>query len=55
MEIVLALAIGAFAGFALGKLRYKGKTATLYVILAMTMFPAIAVLTARSRAGLYTA
>lgn len=44
----LALAIGAFAGFALGKLRYKGKTATLYVILAMTMFPAIAVLT-----GLY--
>lgn len=45
---VLALAIGAFAGFALGKLRYKGKTATLYVILAMTMFPAIAVLT-----GLY--
>lgn len=45
---ILALAIGAFAGFALGKLRYKGKTATLYVILAMTMFPAIAVLT-----GLY--
>ncbi len=44
----LALAIGAFAGFALGKLRYRGKDATLYVILAMTMFPAIAVLT-----GLY--
>ncbi len=43
-----ALAIGAFAGFALGKLRYRGKTATLYVILAMTMFPQIAVLT-----GLY--
>lgn len=45
---VLSLAIGSFAGFALGKLRYRGKTATLYVILAMTMFPAIAVLT-----GLY--
>lgn len=44
----LSLAIGSFAGFALGKLRYRGKTATLYVILAMTMFPAIAVLT-----GLY--
>jgi trehalose/maltose transport system permease protein len=44
----LALAVGAFAGFALGKLRYKGKTVTLYVILAMTMFPQIAVLS-----GLY--
>jgi len=45
---VLALAIGAFAGFALGKLRYRGKTATMYTILAMTMFPQIAVLS-----GLY--
>lgn len=45
---LLALAIGAFAGFALGKLRYRGKTGTLYVILAMTMFPAISILT-----GLY--
>ncbi|GIV75999.1 MAG: ABC transporter permease [Litorilinea sp.] len=45
---LLSLAIGSFAGFALGKLRYRGKTGTLYVILAMTMFPAIAVLT-----GLY--
>ncbi len=44
----LALAVGAFAGFALGKLRYRGKTGTLYVILAMTMFPQIAVLS-----GLY--
>lgn len=45
---LLSLAIGAFAGFALGKLRYRGKTPTLYVILAMTMFPQIAVLS-----GLY--
>ncbi|MCB9139195.1 MAG: carbohydrate ABC transporter permease [Caldilineaceae bacterium] len=45
---LLSLGIGAFAGFALGKLRYQGKRATLYVILAMTMFPQIAVLT-----GLY--
>lgn len=45
---LLSLAIGAFAGFALGKLRYRGKTGTLYLILAMTMFPQIAVLT-----GLY--
>ena len=45
---LMSLAIGAFAGFALGKLRYRGKRATLYIILAMTMFPQIAVLT-----GLY--
>jgi len=45
---LLALSIGAFAGFALGKLRYRGKRATMYVILSMTMFPQIAVLT-----GLY--
>jgi trehalose/maltose transport system permease protein len=45
---VLALAVGSFAGFALGKLRYNGKTSTLYIILAMTMFPQIAVLS-----GLY--
>ena len=45
---LLSLAIGAFAGFALGKLRYRGKRSTLYIILAMTMFPQIAVLT-----GLY--
>lgn len=45
---ILALAVGAFAGFALGKLRYQGKNVTLYIILAMTMFPQIAVLT-----GLY--
>jgi trehalose/maltose transport system permease protein len=45
---VIALAIGAFAGFALGKLRYRGKNGTMYIILAMTMFPQIAVLT-----GLY--
>ena len=46
---LLSLAVGAFAGFALGKLRYKGKSPTLYIILAMTMFPQIAVLT-----GLYS-
>jgi len=45
---VLALAIGAFAAFALGKLRFRGKTPSLYLILAMTMFPQVAVLS-----GLY--
>ncbi len=45
---VLALLIGSFAAFALGKLRFRGKTPSLYLILAMTMFPQVAVL-----AGLY--
>jgi trehalose/maltose transport system permease protein len=45
---VLCLVIGSFGAFALGKLRFRGKTPSLYLILAMTMFPQIAVLS-----GLY--
>jgi trehalose/maltose transport system permease protein len=45
---VLSLVIGSFAAFALGKLRFRGKTPSLYLILSMTMFPQVAVLT-----GLY--
>lgn len=44
----LALIAGSFAAFALGKLRFRGKKPTLYMILAMTMFPQVTVL-----AGLY--
>ncbi len=44
----LCLVIGSFGAFALGKLRFRGKTPSLYLILAMTMFPQIAVLS-----GLY--
>lgn len=46
---LLSLVVGSFAGYALGKMRFKGKTPSLYLILAMTMFPQIAVL-----AGLYS-
>jgi trehalose/maltose transport system permease protein len=45
---VIALVFGAFAAFALGKLRFRGKEPSMYVILAMTMFPQISVLS-----GLY--
>jgi len=45
---LLSLVVGSFAGFALGKLRFRGRSPSLYLILAMTMFPQIAVL-----AGLY--
>lgn len=48
LTTTLALVIGSFAAFALGKLRFRGKTPSLYLILSMTMFPAVAVLT-----GLY--
>lgn len=40
----LSLLIGSFAGYALGKLRFRGRRPSLYVILAMTMFPQVAVL-----------
>ncbi len=45
---LLALLVGSFAGYALGKLRFRGKEVSLYVILSMTMFPQIAILS-----GLY--
>ena len=45
---VISLVIGSFAAFALGKLRFRGKQPSLYLILSMTMFPQVAVLT-----GLY--
>lgn len=46
---LLALMFGSFAAFALGKLRFFGKKYLLYIILSLTMFPQIAVLS-----GLYT-
>ena len=46
---VLSLLVGAFAGYALGQLRFRGKAPSMYAILAMTMFPQVAVL-----AGLYS-
>lgn len=41
---VLALVAGSFAAYALGRLRFGGKMAMLYAVLAMTMFPQISVL-----------
>ncbi|AZR72849.1 sugar ABC transporter permease [Anoxybacter fermentans] len=48
LTTLLALAVGSVSAFALGKLRFKGKTLSLYLILAMTMFPQVTVLS-----GLY--
>lgn len=42
--VLLSLAIGAFAAYALGRLKFRGKSVVLYSVLAMTMFPQIAIL-----------
>jgi trehalose/maltose transport system permease protein len=41
---VLALVVGAFAAYALGRFKFKGRTPVLYIVLSMTMFPQIAIL-----------
>lgn len=46
---LLAIVIGSFAAYALGQLRFRGRTVILYVILTMTMFPRISILS-----GLYS-
>jgi trehalose/maltose transport system permease protein len=40
----LSLVIGSFAAYALGRFRFRGRSVVLYVVLAMTIFPQIAVL-----------
>ncbi len=42
--VALSLAIGSFGAYALGRLKFRGRTLVLYTILSMTMFPAIAIL-----------
>jgi trehalose/maltose transport system permease protein len=40
----LSIAIGSMAAYALGRFRFRGRSLVLYTVLAMTMFPQIAVL-----------
>jgi trehalose/maltose transport system permease protein len=42
--VLIALAIGASAAYAIGRLNFRGKIPIMYLILSMTMFPQIAVL-----------
>jgi trehalose/maltose transport system permease protein len=44
LTVLLALIVGSFAAYALGRLRFRGRTAMLYAVLSMTMFPQISVL-----------
>ncbi len=41
---LIALALGSLAGYALGRFHFRGRSATLYVMLSMTIFPQIAIL-----------
>lgn len=41
---VISLAIGSLAAYSLGRFRFRGRSVVLYVVLAMTIFPQIAVL-----------
>jgi trehalose/maltose transport system permease protein len=54
---LLALAIGALAAYVLGRFEFRGRSATLYLMLPMTIFPQIAILgalyTMINRLGLY--
>ena len=47
--VLLSLAIGAFAAYAMGRLQFRGRRVTMYVILSMTLFPQISIL-----AGLFS-
>jgi trehalose/maltose transport system permease protein len=41
---LLALVVGSLAAFALGRFRFRGRNAMLYLMLSMTIFPQIAIL-----------
>ena len=41
--VLLALLFGTLSAYAMGRLKFRGRTPILYLILSMTMFPAIAI------------
>lgn len=41
---LISLAIGSLAGYAIGRFRFRGRSAVLYLMLSMTIFPQIAIL-----------
>jgi len=49
MTSIVCLLVGSFAAYALGRLKFRGRTVLLYLVLSMTMFPSISILS-----GLYT-
>lgn len=47
--VIISLVVGAFAAYALGRVQFKGRMVVMYLVLAMTMFPQISILS-----GLFT-
>jgi trehalose/maltose transport system permease protein len=43
-SVLIALVVGSFAAYALGRLRFRGRTIIMYLVLSMTMFPQISIL-----------
>jgi trehalose/maltose transport system permease protein len=41
---LLSLALGSLSAYAIGRMKFRGKSVSLYLILSMTMFPQIAIL-----------
>ena len=44
VTVLLALVVGSFAAYALGRAQFRGRMAVMYTVLAMTMFPQISIL-----------
>lgn len=42
--VILSLFFGTVAAYAMGRLKFRGRTPILYLILSMTMFPGVAIL-----------
>lgn len=44
VSVLFALVVGSFAAYALGRVQFRGRMIVLYLVLAMTMFPQISIL-----------
>jgi trehalose/maltose transport system permease protein len=42
--VAIALTLGSLAAYAMGRMQFRGRTISLYIILSMTMFPSVAIL-----------
>src|SRR5262245_39747714 len=42
--VAIALTLGSFCAYAMGRMKFRGRTVIMYLILSMTMFPQIAIL-----------
>lgn len=43
-SVIISLVVGSFAAYALGRVEFRGRMVVMYLVLAMTMFPQISIL-----------